>query len=104
MGALHIGAKATDHIKRYRTDPAYWRNQSNLQQSTSCLWSGEYTVGRRDVYGFDDLVPDDSDEDNDASEKKQRYDPFNPDWPKKETDLTDEQNLFSRVFSTRARL
>lgn len=33
MGALHIAAKANDHLKHYRKDPAYWRNQINLQQT-----------------------------------------------------------------------
>lgn len=44
------------------------------------------------MYGYYDLVPDESDED-DSGKKKQRCDPFNPDWSKKLTDLTDEQKL-----------
>lgn len=38
-------------------------------------------------------MPDDSDEENDSGRKKQRYDPFKPNWSKKGTDLTDEQKF-----------
>lgn len=96
MEALHIAAKATDHLKNYRKDPAYWKTQSNLQQTDYRL-SLERRKYLRDMYGFDDLVPDDSDEDKDNEIGKKRYDPFNPDWSKKESDLTDEQKL---TFST----
>ena len=92
MGALHIAAKANNHLKHYRKDPAYWRNQSRLQQTDYRLSLARRKY-LRGLYGFDDLVPDDSDEDSGDGKQKQRYDPFNPDWSKKETDLTDEQKL-----------
>lgn len=91
MGALHIAAKATDHLEHYRKVPTYWKNQSNLQQTDYKL-SLERRRYLRDMYGYHDLVPDESDEE-DGGKKKQRYDPFNPDWSKKQTDLTDEQKL-----------
>ena len=92
MGALNIAVRVADHLKKYRKDPAYWRNASKLQQTDYQL-SLERRRYLRDMYGFYDLVPDDDDD-----EEKQCYDPFNPDWSKKVTDVTDEQKLdFSSV-------
>ena len=96
MGTLHIVTKTADHVKEYRKDPAYWRNHSHLQHTDYKL-SLERRLYLRDIHGIDDLVPDDGRDDSDRKEH-QRYDPFNPDWSRKATDLTDEQKLaFSSV-------
>ena len=96
MGTLHIVTKTVDHLKEYRKDPAYWRNQSHLQHTDYKL-SLERRIYLRDIHGIDDLVPDDGHEDSGRKEN-QRYDLFNPDWSRKATDLTDEQKLaFSSV-------
>ena len=94
-----IAAQATDHLKEYRKDPVYWKYQTSLQQTDYKL-----TLERRkylkELHGLSDLVPDDSDSDEGrySGKKKERYDPFNPEWSKKVTDLTDEQKLdFSSV-------
>ena len=79
MGALHIAAKATNHLEHYRKDPTFWRKQTSLQRTDYKL-SLERRKYLRDIYGYDDLVPDDSDEEDDNGKKKERYDPFNPDW------------------------
>lgn len=79
MGALHIAARAIHHLEHYRKDPTYWRNQIHLQRTDYKL-SLERRKYLRDMYGYDDLVPDESDEEEDSGKKKQRYDPFNPDW------------------------
>lgn len=98
MGALHIAARATTHLELYRKDRTYWRKNQIGLQTTDYKLSLERRKYLRDIYGYDDLIPDDSDEEEDSGKKKQRYDPFNPDWSKKETDLTDEQKLdFSTV-------
>ena len=82
MEALHMAAKATDHIKNCRKAPACWKNQSNLQQTDYRL-PLERRKYLRDIYGFDDPETDDSDEDRDNETGKKRYDPFDPDWSKK---------------------
>ncbi len=60
MGALHIAAKTTDHQEIFRKDLACWSNQSNLQQTDYKL-SLERRKYLRDIHGYEELIPDDSD-------------------------------------------
>ena len=85
MNAFYIVVETVAHLKRYRSDPTYWRNRSNLRKTDY-----EFSLERRrileDYYGINVLLPDPDDETD-------TFDPFNPDWSKKETDMTDEQKL-----------
>lgn len=94
MAALNIASRATDHLNKYRKDPTYWRRTGSKLQQTDYKLSLERRISLRDMYGFQDLVPVDDDD----HKERQYYDPFNPDWSKKESDLTDEKKLtFSDV-------
>ena len=87
MAALHISAKTDAHLKMFRLDPMYWRNQTNKAKTDYHL-SLERRSYLWDFYGID-LLYGDPDEQNFGK----HYDPLNPSWSKKISDLTDEQKL-----------
>ncbi|KAK4693426.1 hypothetical protein P7C71_g3979, partial [Lecanoromycetidae sp. Uapishka_2] len=87
--ALHLSAKADSHIKQFRLEPTYWRTQPKVLQKTDYHLSRE----RREYLYYRyhlDLLHDPTDPDN---KEYDGYDPLNPDWSKRITDLTAEQKL-----------
>ncbi len=86
MAALHIVAKCITHLKRFRSEPNYWRNQATTLRRTDYAMSSDRRRILEEIYGLPSLLLD---PDNPAN----TYDPLNPDWSKKVTDLTDEQKL-----------
>lgn len=86
MAALHIVAKSVAHLKHFRSDPAYWRTQATALRQTDYAMSLDRRRILENMYGLSGLVPDPGD-------PSDTYDPLNPDWSKKETDLTDEKSL-----------
>ena len=91
MAALHMATRTIAHLKHFRMDPTYWKDQTVLNRIEYHL-SLERRQHLEWCYGID-LIPDDQEDD-----KKNAYDPFNPDSSKKESDLTDKQQLaFSKA-------
>ena len=72
MAALHMATRTVAHLKHFRMDPTYWKDQTVLNRTDYHL-----SLERRQYlewcYGID-LIPDDPEDD-----KKNAYDPFNPD-------------------------
>lgn len=86
MAALHIVAKSVAHLKQFRSDPAYSKTQAKSLRPTDHAMFFDRRLIMETFYGFHGLVPD-PDYSSDV------LDPFNPNWSKKATDMTDEKKL-----------
>ncbi len=86
MAALHIVAKSDAHLKRFRSDPTYWRVQTTTLRTTDHTMSFERRVIMDEMYGIPNVLPNPDD-------PADTYDPFDPDYLRKVTDLTDEHML-----------
>lgn len=90
MAALQITAQTMAHLKHYRSDPMYWKMQVDLKRTDYAL-SQERRLIAGYCHNFKDLLWDTDDE-------RDIFDPLNPDWSKKPTDVTNEKKLdFSNV-------
>ena len=82
MAALHVVAETAAYLKDYRSDPSHGKHQTPLRKTDY-----ELSQKRREIlafdYGFYDLLAD----------LNERVDPFNPDWSRRETDMTNERRL-----------
>ena len=82
MTVLHMVTKTATHLKRFRLDITYWKDQ-NVLSKTNYSFSLERRTRLLYYHGIS-LFSDDADD---------GYDPLDPDWSKKEADLTIEQKL-----------
>jgi len=86
MAALHIVAKSVAHLKHTRSHPTYWNIRATTLRATVNGLSFERRRILQEMYGVDGLLPD-------PDRPRDIRDPLNPDWSKKETDMTDERKL-----------
>ncbi len=85
MAALHIIVETIAFLKYFRSDPTYWKNKTTLRRTDYEL-SFERRGILKSYYRLYSLLPD-------PDNNKDIYDPFNLDWSKKETDMTNEREL-----------
>jgi len=85
MAALHIIVETAAFLKYFRSDPTYWKNKTTLRRTDYEL-SFERRGILKSYYRLYSLLPD-------PDNNKDIYDPFNLDWSKKETDMTNEREL-----------